>query len=282
MNYSLIIGLVSFISAGAITVLTVLKDKADKNEADIKNNNATQELQSAKNTIVALQEKAHKQSTVYHQESAKSMDSLNRQQQTLIKEQERVINLQQENQRKAEKLNTLQSQIINEITGGDSYCRLNINIVPNYLDKTTKYLELITIENLGNYPLKDIQITLEKPQLKWDKALLNGYASSNNDQSLNFSFFLPSLSQRTKFLLYHRPISDDQIIRSKITYVATIVLRKGIYNQVIKLAQYKNVWLDASKLFSPFIKDFNPIINVHPYFPNKNLDGTIDWTIIEN
>ncbi|MBL7740490.1 MAG: hypothetical protein JNK14_14830 [Chitinophagaceae bacterium] len=287
MDYTVIIGLITFISAGAITYFTIRKDRAEKQDAQLKDEKYRKNLQSARDTIVELQNKTDKQSAEYYEQSSKRLDSLNEQQMKLIEKQREVITLQQNNQRKAAELNNLQNQMINEMTGGNSYCYLDIRIVPNYLDQKTKFMEIISLTNSGDYPLQNIQITLEKPQLKWNKSRSDGYPSSKLDPDLNYSFYIPYLSenknlnQKAGIVLLERPIPDAQLTDSKITYVATIALRKGIYTQIYKFAQFKNVWLPASKLFSNYISNFSPVIDIHPYFPNKKPDGTIDWTMIE-
>jgi len=155
MDYPLIIGIISFVSAGLITFFTIKKDRFDKNEADQKDQAYRADLQAARDTIVQQQKAAEEQSAIFYKESALQTEKLNNQQSRLIEKQGLVIQLQKENQEKAEKLIELQNQTINQITGGDSYCYLMADWgikgeSPNF-----------SLKHQGKYPLQNIRLKIE-------------------------------------------------------------------------------------------------------------------------
>lgn len=196
-----------------------------------------------------------------------------------------IIGLQQQVIQTQAQLVARTEELNNEVTGGNSFCVLDIRIMRsfNHHDPHSPVIwsEMISAVNEGDYELTNVHISVEKPNLNLNFKRTQPYGRHNPE--LEQQFDIPSLigkqdGQRHGIGLIDRDLPEWQIKDNKITYAATIVIKKGRYSQISKFVLDKNVWRSATAVWNAKMKVVYEQID--PNYPRKT-DGSIDWTMIE-
>lgn len=292
------------IATAVIAILSAIFSQIEKNEEKAETLEKEKELNQKNSQIIESQKTLNQKNNEIIEKQQELLVSQNNLQELQTKYSDQIIYLQNELrqkqvalQQKTDEVVELQSESINEVTGENSFCLLDIRIVPNPYGET-KNMEIISISNIGKYPLQNIQVYIEKPQLKWDKKReLKEFKLSRQidiDPTLNYSFDVPYLRERTEknniigglmqdvnyTLLAMNPIPDDQLTSGKITYLAVITLRKGTYQQIFKLSNYKESWRPATKIISSSNPKFHIEERIDEFYP-RDQNGQVNWRMIE-
>ncbi|RYE50705.1 MAG: hypothetical protein EOP48_19330 [Sphingobacteriales bacterium] len=288
MNYTLIIGLISLISAAVTLFLTNAKENASKIAARKQREEDSVRIEKLDLTIKKLNAEAAVSAIAHKEELLHKSESIEKEQEILIKKQADAIIMQEQAmkmqlvlQEKTEQMALFSERLKNEITGGTSFCTLNVHIGPDPTNPN-RHIEYFYLNNQGDFPLQDISIIIEKPQIKWDKRKtlpIELYQSVNEDPTLNYRFRVQYLPEKRKennvigglltdvnqYPLHMSIIPEDQLKSGRLTYLAVIHLRKGSYQMLVKLYNYKGVWLQASKIISQTDSIYH-YEQVHPNF----------------
>lgn len=175
--------------------------------------------------------------------------------------------LEQELRAKSDEIASLSRTIAASVTGGDSFCYLDLGLGDGMINTP-----LLTLVHQGKYPLYDVGIRivdLEKLDLvkgdsKLEKMALVG-------KNLNVGNVGPSQAQPMEEL--QLPSADRQ------GYNVFISARNGFVTQLIRLQRINGYWKLATKVTRDFYEDKKSVVlleKVDPEFP-RDKTGQVQW-----
>lgn len=224
-----------------------------------------------------------KQLTEIQISSQKLKDSLAKQLKIQIETNEETKTLLS----KSKEAISLVNQSINEQTGGNSFCVVDINISPDYSNPNVPlkldelhWEETIVIRNDSQYSLRNVHIEIQKPYF--------AFQNSRNHRPNNFWVVPPLKSEYfvgkySKYIIYEGPLPDSILKNEEIVYNIDFFLGNGnMYTQVFKFRKRRGLWIPATKVLRPSVVERGkkyPLYNyeyIHPLYPQK----PVDWNYI--
>ncbi len=259
MNYSVAILVTSIVFAALVAYFTYKKevnDKLDQRKQDSTNQAA---LQSARDSIITQQLKSKDEAAKFHQTSANMANALAQKQNALIEKQQRLVTLQQQNLELAAKLQQGQNRTIEQLTGGESCCRLDIHSINN-----DNSLAKLSFSLLGDAPLKDVRVRI----VNVNKPISNGVSLSEvAGNTLTLGDFNPGLVSLTDIDL---PLDTSTGIALNVFFTAnngqSIELFRMAFNKGKWRRAYRILRGEPRKIILEFIDPDFPIVDPEQVF----------------
>ncbi|MDT0608046.1 hypothetical protein [Croceitalea rosinachiae] len=210
-------------------------------------NNGYAQKQSTKNFLSVV----HERDSLLSLDLNQSMDSLNTinkkfslqidslvHNNTILKNN--LFKIQNQNGRLSNKLIESYESLLNNITGGDSYCFLS-------LKNLTHRLEFATVFNQQKFPMYDVTMTIR------DISKLNLINTSDLDLNALDD------SSRTYNIGVLKPMSGKRIptprldlSKDSLTIQVEFSARNGFHSQIIRLKKRNNMWYTSSVVYRNF------------------------------
>jgi uncharacterized membrane-anchored protein YhcB (DUF1043 family) len=271
--------IVLIILAALVPMLVALNSYRDSKKSEKEAKKANEKLSANQGQLNKKQDELNKSLAL----NVQIFEKLNEKQRELNENQEqysnKIIALQNELRMKQNALQErtnevvkIQQENLNELTGGDSFCTIDLRISKTF---DGNFEQFLFVRNHGKYLLRGVTILIDVPlwSLNSENPLLQGKKSGHH-----FAYGpidIPAFSN----ISLGSEVIPSTLMREKMTYIAQIQIPKGFYKQFIRLALIKGLqYRAASKI------DNNPLNisyqSIDPLFP-KEADGKVEWRIFE-
>lgn len=274
-----VMDIILIVFAALVPMLVALNSYKDSKRAEKATEEANRKLTDKQDQLNAKQEELNR-SLQINVETFKKLNEkqneLNTNQQTystqIIQLQNELREKQNALQQRTDEVIVFQKQNLNELTGGDSYCVVDVRISKTYEGLFEQHT---TVLNKGGNLLRGVTVLIDVPlwSRSSDNPLLAGRVSGQQ-----FAYGPLDVPPKSGIYLGAEKISPE-LMRSRMTYLAQIQIPKGFYQQHIMLALIKNIQYRTASKIQPNKMGIS-YEEIDPLFP-KDKNGRIEWRIFQ-